>query len=195
MLARGVTWPFLISRKQPAASQDVSAISRRHCIDITAIHAATRFLASPIKPYLRPITSPSPTMKFALSNFLTFGGVNNKIESGTERKPKTTTLPLAKKRTYLACQRFVGKPMTHQEAKTKLESCKNFRDIVATEGDAIQNAIGLEYGSRLRSCVEQSNRVPSSKVNRVHYWVLSICWTGLYVKNETTEIEREKAPW
>lgn len=108
-------------------------------------------------------------MKFALSNFLTFGGVNNKIESGTERKPKTTTLPLAKKRTYLACQRFVGKPMTHQEAKTKLESCKNFRDIVATEGDAIQNAIGLEYGSRLRSCVEQSNRVPSSKVNRVHY--------------------------
>ena len=76
---------------------------------------------------------------------------------------------LQKKRSYLACQRFIGKPMTRMEAQTKLESCKNFRDMVAQEGDVIQNAIALEYGTRLRSCVIQSKRNPYHHGNRAHY--------------------------
>ncbi len=124
-------------------------------------------------------------MKFMLSSFLTIGGGNNKffepdasfapsLPSRRESKPcimqsHTTSVSTKKRKSYLACQRFIGRPMTRAEAIKKLESCKNFRDMVASEGDVIQNAIGLEYGSRLRSCVERSKRVLYHHGNRAHY--------------------------
>lgn len=130
-------------------------------------------------------------MKFMLSSFLTLGGRNSKSIEPDTLSSKTTTLVQShnasltttssisstssstntkKRKSYMACQRFIGRPMTRTEAMKKMDTCKNFRDMVVTlEGDAIQNAIGLEYGSRLRSCVERSKRNLYHHGNRAHY--------------------------
>jgi hypothetical protein len=128
-----------------------------------------------LRPAFSPHSTTTPpqyaTMKFALSSFLTLGGRNVKpIQPESPNQiTSSPSNPRQKKRSYLACQRFIGKPMTRMEAQKKLDSCKNFRDMVAQEGDVIQNAIGLEYGTRLRSCVIQSKRNPYHHGNRAHY--------------------------
>ena len=144
----------------------------------------------PTTPFLPPL-SPSHhqqviiTMKFMLSSFLSLGGRNNNNKSiepdqsssfttapklNSKLSTSPTTMASNKKRnSYLACQRFIGRPMTRAEAAKKMESCPKFRDMVATDGDAVQNAIGLEYGSRLRSCVERSKRNLYHHGNRAHY--------------------------
>ena len=153
----------------------------------SAHHSTRRFRQpSPLPPCIP--SPPSPTslpaarlrrrqhyhslMQSLLSSVLSMGGRNAmsiQPESPNPIRP-TPTVMRQKKRSYLACQRFIGKPMTRMEAQKKLDSCKNFRDMVAQEGDVIQNAIGLEYGARLRSCVIQSKRNPYHHGNRAHYW-------------------------
>ena len=95
----------------------------------------------------------------------------NKFTSSTTTT--TTTAPrrllFNRKDTLVACQRFIGKPMTREEAKKKLEGCKKFRDIVSSDGDSLENAIALEYGSRLRSCMLHSKRNIYHHGNRAHY--------------------------
>lgn len=67
---------------------------------------------------------------------------------------------VAKKQTLFACQRFVGKPMTRIQAQQKLDTNAAFKGLASQAGsnskDLIANAIAFEFGTRLRSCVEES---------------------------------------
>jgi hypothetical protein len=123
-------------------------------------------------------------MKFAVADLLRFNTTsresNQLLEAGSSvpstplKKSSSSTsmvsrLLFNRKDALVACQRFVGRPMTREEAKKKLEGCKKFRDIVSPEGDTVVNAIALEYGSRLRSCMLQSKRNIYHHGNRAHY--------------------------
>jgi hypothetical protein len=130
-------------------------------------------------------------MKFAISDLLRFNttrrdtnhlleseSTTNSVSSSSSRqtlKKATSSATTARrllfnrKDTLVACQRFIGRPMTREEAKKKLEGCKNFRDIVSSDGDTLENAIAFDYGSRLRSCMLQSKRNIYHHGNRAHY--------------------------